>query len=206
MTGSTTLGPLFMIGLLWAAVPRSADAQFTRIVKDRIKQKVEERKRQTEETLVTRATEPADSALERIMSPVDTVAGKVGSKAGAAVGRVGRGPDPVAEEEGLLKEQLAAGQADLTGVTFEPGSEALDPGSEPTLNALARVLLAADGTFLLQGRAEPGTADIRSLAELRAVALKSWLVSLGVPGERVFAAGDGEVRPGGAQASVLRMQ
>jgi outer membrane protein OmpA-like peptidoglycan-associated protein len=196
---------LFLMGLLSAA-PRPADAQFTKLVRERIKQKVEDRKRVTEETLVTRASEPADSALERIMSPVDSTAGEIGANAGAAISRVGREPDPVAKEEAGLREQLAAGRADLAGVAFEPGTDALSPASEPTLAALARVLGGADGMFLLQGRADPGTADVRTLGELRALSLKNWLVGLGAPGERIFAAGDGEVPPGGVQASVVRMQ
>jgi outer membrane protein OmpA-like peptidoglycan-associated protein len=186
--------------------PAPAHAQFSKLVKQRIQQKVEERKRQTEEHLVTRATEPADSALERIMSPVDSVAGKIGSTAGAAVSKVGRGPDSVAREAALLEEQLAGGRADLTGVLFDPGSDGLNPASEPTLAALAQVLTGSEGVFLLQGRADPGSADVRELAELRAMALKSWLVGLAVPAARIFSAGDGMVKQGGVQATVVRMQ
>lgn len=175
---------------------------------ERIKQKAAERKRQTEENLITRAAEPADSALERIMSPVDSAAARAGGKAGAAVARVARGPDPVSQEETQLREQLAAGRADLTGVAFDPGTDALNPASDPTLAALARVLASATEVFLLQGRADAGTssADAQPLAELRAVALKNWLVGAGVPGERIFAAGDGAATPQGVLASVLRMQ
>jgi outer membrane protein OmpA-like peptidoglycan-associated protein len=196
-----------LIGLLGGLeTPAPAHAQFSKLVKERVKQKVEERKRQTEEHLITRATEPADSALERIMSPVDSVAGKLGSTAGAAVSKMGRGPDPLAREAALLEEQLASGHADLTGVAFEPESDALNPASEPTLTALAQVLTGSEGVFLLQGRADPGSADARALAELRAMALKTWLVGLGVPAARVFSAGDGMVKQGVVQASVVRMQ
>jgi hypothetical protein len=45
-----------------------------------------------------------------------------------------------------------------------------------------------------------------SLADARAAALKAWLLGHGVPGEQLFAAGDGPVAPDGAVASVVQMQ
>jgi outer membrane protein OmpA-like peptidoglycan-associated protein len=198
---------LLLVGLLSATLaPRPAQAQLTKLIKERVKQKVEDRKRMTEENLVTRATEPADSALERMMSPVDSVAGEVGSKAAAAVSRAGRGSDSIAKEAELLEQQLASGRAELTGVAFEPGSDALTGASEPTLSALAQVLAGMEGVFLLQGRADAGSGPDGGLAERRALALKNWLVGMGVPGERIFAAGDGIVTEAGAPASIVRVQ
>jgi outer membrane protein OmpA-like peptidoglycan-associated protein len=199
---------LTTISLLATAITTDrAEAQFLKHVTERVKQKVAERKLQTEENMLTRATEPADSALVKVTSPVDSLAARVGGGAGAAVGRLGRGQDQSAEAD-RLRQELAVGPAELPNVKFVPGTDAMDPGSESSLKALAGVMMSSPGAFLVQGRADPGASPQESamLATARAASIKNWLVGNGIPAERVFAAGNGAATPEGALASVVPMQ
>lgn len=199
---------LLTIALLAALVTTErAEAQFLKRVKERVQQKVAERKMQTEENALNRAAEPADSALAKVASPVDSLTAHVGGAAGAAVGRLGRGPDQSAEED-RLRAELTTGRASLPAVQFAPGTDGVAPGAEPSLKALATVITGSPGAFLIQGRADAdGQPDNAALlANARAGAIKTWLVANGVPAERVFAAGDGVAAPGAPLASVVSMQ
>jgi outer membrane protein OmpA-like peptidoglycan-associated protein len=199
---------LLTIGLVASSVTTErAEAQFLRRVKERVQQKVAERKMQTEENALARAAEPADSALAKVASPVDSLTARVGGAAGAAVGRLGRGQDQSAEED-RLRAELAAGRAALPAVQFLPGTDGLDPASEPSLKALAIVMTTSPGAFLIQGRADPRSQPENAplLANARAAAIKTWLVTSGVPAERVFAAGDGMAALEGPLVSVVPMQ
>jgi outer membrane protein OmpA-like peptidoglycan-associated protein len=199
---------LVLIALSGAALPGPAEAQLLERVKSRVVQKTGERKRQTEEHLLERAAEPADSAAERVMAPVDSAAVRLGAGAGAAVAGIGRDRDPGVEVEGRIRAQLAEGRADLEGIAFEPGSEILTADSEPSLSALARVLGGESGMFLLQARADGGmTGDAaKRLAARRAAALERLLVEAGVPDERVFGTGDGAATGEGAFATVVSVR
>jgi outer membrane protein OmpA-like peptidoglycan-associated protein len=199
---------LVLIALPGAALPGPAEAQLLERVKSRVVQKTGERKRQTEEHLLERAAEPADSAAERVMAPVDSAAVRLGAGAGAAVAGIGRDRDAGAEVEGRIRAQLAEGRADLEGIAFEPGSEILTADSEPSLSALARVLGGESGLFLLQARADAGmTGDAaKRLAARRAAALERLLVEAGVPDERVFGTGDGAATGEGAFATVVSVR
>jgi outer membrane protein OmpA-like peptidoglycan-associated protein len=184
-----------------------AEAQFFKHVKERVKQKVAERKMQTEENALARATEPADSALVKVTSPVDSLAARVGGGAGAAVARIGRGKSQSVEED-RLRQELAVGRAELPAVQFQAGADAIDPGSEPSLKALAVVISGSPSVFLVQGRADPESQpqDAALVAGARAAAIKTWLVSNGVPPDRIFAAGDGAAVPNASLVSVTPMQ
>jgi outer membrane protein OmpA-like peptidoglycan-associated protein len=202
-----------MLLLLTAGVVASstvaprAEAQFTQRVAERVKQAAAERKRQTEENAVNRAAEPADSALARVSEPVESLTARVGGKAGAAVGRLGRSQDDAAQEEARIRQELAAGRADLPGVGFEPGNDRLTASSEPSLRALVRIMTDSPGVFLIQLRADPGEASNPSqLPSLRATAIKHWLVSNGIPAERVFAGGESAATSGTAVVTVAVMQ
>jgi outer membrane protein OmpA-like peptidoglycan-associated protein len=202
---------LFMltIGLLASpAAAGSADAQFTSRVTERIKQKVAERKLQAEESAVGIAAEPADSAMAKVSAPVESLTARVGGAAGAAVGGLGRGKDAARQEATRLRQELAAGRADLPAVRFEPGTATLDPSSELALQPLSLVLTELSGAFLVQGRADPGTSppEVSGLPAARAAAIKTWLVGTGIPAARVFAAGDGAAAPDAPLVTVVSMQ
>ena len=184
-----------------------AEAQFLKRVKERVQQKAAERKWQTEENALSRASEPADSALAKVASPVDSLTARAGGAAGAAVGRLGRAEDQSAEED-RLRAELAAGRAALPAVQFVPGTDDLDPASDSSLKALTIVMTSSPGAFLIQGRADPQSPpeDAPLLANARAAAIKTWLVTGGVSAERVFAAGDGVAAPEGPLVSVVPMQ
>ena len=148
---------LLTIGLVASSVTTErAEAQFLKRVTERVKQKVAERKMQTEENALARAAEPADSALAKVASPVDSLTARVGGSAGAAVGRLGRGHDQSGEEN-RLRAELATGRAALPAVQFVPGTDGLDPASEHSLKVLASVVATSPGVFLIQGRADPGS-------------------------------------------------
>ncbi len=195
---------LLVIGLLvFPAAPLPLRAQLGKKLTERIKQNASLRKQQTEENLVARAAEPADSALERVAAPVDSAAAHAAAKAGKAVSALGRSGG--AAEEARIREALAQGRADLPAVQFESGGDAIAPASEPTLAALARVLAGTPGVFLVQARADAGTAGQKAqrMADGRAAQIKAWLVGSGVPVEQLFAAGDAAP---GTSVSVVRMQ
>ena len=183
-----------------------AEAQFTKRVTERIKQAAAEKRRQTEENAVNRAAEPADSALARAAAPVESLTAEVGGKAGAVVGRLGRGQDSSTEAEVRIRKELASGRADLPGVTFEPGSTAIAPASDPSLRALLRIMTDSPGVFLIKRRADPGDASNPQLVSLRAGTLKSWLVNGGIPAERVFATDNGAPAAGASLVTVAVMQ
>jgi outer membrane protein OmpA-like peptidoglycan-associated protein len=200
---------LVAFGIVLGATPSARlEAQLLKRVTERVKEKAAERKVQTEEGVLTRAVEPADSVMSKVSTPVESLAAQVGGGAGAAVGRIGRGKASQSEEEARLRLELAAGHADLPAVQFEAGSSAVDPSSQPSLQALAAVINASPGVFLIQGRADLGTAaqEASEVANARAAAVKSWLVGNGVPAERVFAAGDGAAMPEAPLVSVVQMQ
>jgi len=200
---------LLTIGLLATSVTvEQAEAQLLKRVAERVKQKVTERKLQTEESVLNHAAEPADSALAKVTSPVESLATRAGGGAGAAVGRLGRGEGNASAEVTRIRTELATGRAALPGVIFVPGTDAIDPSSGPSLQALASVLTESPGAFLVQARGDAGAQpqDGIRLGGARAAAIKSWLVSTGVPAERLFAAGDPAATPDGSMVSVVPMQ
>jgi outer membrane protein OmpA-like peptidoglycan-associated protein len=91
-------------------------------------------------------------------------------------------------------------------VTFEPGSTEIAPTSDPSLRALLRIMTDSPGVFLIQLRADAGEASNSQLASLRAGTLKSWLVSGGIPAERVFATANGAADGGASLVTVSVMQ
>jgi len=203
-TAPCLLGLVSMLAI--SPIVTAAEAQFTKRIAERIKQAAAEKKRQTEENVLNRAAEPADSALARAAAPVDSLTAQVGGKAGAVVGRLGRGQDSSTEEENRIRKELASGRADLPGVTFEPGSASIAPASDPSLRALLRIMTDSPGVFLIQLGADPGEASNPQLASLRAGTLKSWLVSGGIPAERVFATANGAAAAGASLVTVAVMQ
>lgn len=199
---------LFVVGqLAVSVVAPPAHAQFLKRVTERIKQKVEERKLQTEEGAVSRAAEPADSALARMAAPVDSLTTRVGGGAAAAVGGLGRGPDATVEAM-RLRDELAAGRADLPAIRFQPGTAALDPSCETTLRSLTMALTELPGVFLVQARADAGASEAEALPQsaARAAAIKAWLVDNGIGPDRVFATGVGAAAAEAPLVTVVSMQ
>jgi outer membrane protein OmpA-like peptidoglycan-associated protein len=192
--GVLTLGPVTSL----------AEAQFIKRVQVRVKQKVTERKAETEESLLTHSTEPADSVLHRVAQPVDSLAGRAGASAGSAIANLGRSGD--AEASARISQALASGRVDLAGVGFEADGSALTPGSERELRALAGALVSSPGSYLVQGRSDPGTAAAQPSGENRAAMVKHWLAAHGVPADHLFAAGDGAGQPDKPVISVVRIQ
>jgi outer membrane protein OmpA-like peptidoglycan-associated protein len=205
--GPARLALSTILSLVWLGAAAPAEAQFTKRVLERIKLKAEERKLQTEESMVSRAAEPADSAMVKVTAPVESLSSRIGGGAGAAVGSLGRGDDAAAEAA-RIREQLAAGRADLAGVRFPPGSAVLDPESEPSLRALAAALAESPGFFLVRGRPDSGIVGqgAAPLAEARAASVKGWLLANGGPGDRVFAVGDAGPAEGAALVTVSPAQ
>jgi outer membrane protein OmpA-like peptidoglycan-associated protein len=200
---------LLTTGLLAASVTAErAEAQLLKRITERVKQKVTERKAQTEEAVLSHAAEPADSAMAKVTSPVESLATRVGGGAGAAVGRMGRGEGKASAEATRIRQELSTGRAALPGIMFVPATDAIDPSSEPSLQALAAVITESPGAFLVQARADAGAQpkDGLQLAGARAAAIKTWLVGTGVPAERVFAAGDATATPGAPAVTVVPMQ
>jgi outer membrane protein OmpA-like peptidoglycan-associated protein len=198
---------LTALALLALAAP--AEAQLLKEIKESARQKVTERKERTRAHAVQGATEPVDSALERGIQPVDSFVAKAATGAGAAVSRLGREDEAAAvEAERRLKDGLALeGRADLPGLAFAPGADVPAPGADRHLAAVANVLAMEESVFLVEGRAgaEDPPGD-RGLGERRAAAVKSALVSAGIPGSRLFTAGRQEPATGTALVSVVRMQ
>jgi outer membrane protein OmpA-like peptidoglycan-associated protein len=146
--------------------------------------------------------------MARVTAPVESVTARAGGAAGVAVAGVGRGADGSGKDQAALRDELAAGQADLPAVQFESGTAALTPGSETALRRLAAVLTELPGAFLVQGRADPGAVptDTPAIAAARAASVKAWLVANGIPGERMFAAGDGAAAPEQTLLTLVVMQ
>jgi outer membrane protein OmpA-like peptidoglycan-associated protein len=198
---------LFVVGQVAASVAAPpAQAQLLKRVTERVKQKVEERKLQTEESAISRAAEPADSALARMTAPVESLATRVGGGAAAAVGGLGRGTDATAEAM-RLRDELAAGRAELPAIRFQAGTPALDPSCETALRSLAMALTQLPGVFLVQGRADAGASEAEALplGAARAAAIKAWLVDNGIGPDRVFATSDGTAAPDAPLATVTSM-
>jgi outer membrane protein OmpA-like peptidoglycan-associated protein len=200
---------LFVLTIGLLALPATAgpaQAQFLSRVTERLKQKVAERKLQAEESALSHAAEPADSAMAKLTAPVESLTARVGGAAAGAVGGLGRGD--AAQEATRLRAELATGRADLPAVRFEPGTGSFDPSSEQALQPLLLVLTESPGSFLVQGRADPGTSapGVPQLAATRAAAIKSWLVGNGIPTDRVFATGDGAAAAEAPLVTVVSMQ
>ena len=198
---------LTALALLILAAP--AQAQLLKEIKESARQKVGERKERTRAHVIQRATEPVDSALERGIRPVDSLVSQAATGAGRSVARLGREGEATRDQERQrLTEALALqGRAELPGLVFTDGSEALEPGSEPFLAALADLLAADPGVFLLEGSGDASNdAGGRALGEQRAAAVKSALVAAGVPASRLFGVGREDETAGASRVSVARMQ
>lgn len=113
----------------------------------------------------------------------------------AAPGR--RGGEPAGER---AKVKVAGARVELPGpIAFEPGSAQLAPGSEQVLAELRAYLEQTPRVTRL--RIEGHTSNVRppeqslELSGERARAVKQWLLSRGIPEQRLLAVGFGDMQP-----------
>ncbi len=86
----------------------------------------------------------------------------------------------------------------IAGITFETGKANIRASSYPTLTEAARTLIAyPDVRIEIQGHTDAVGSDAKnlSLSQSRADAVRTWLLSAGVPSDRIRAVGYGETRP-----------
>ena len=198
---------LTALALLVLAAP--AQAQLLKEIRESARQKVAERKERTRAHVIQRATEPVDSALERGIRPVDSLVSQAATGAGKTVARLGREDEATrAQERQRLMESLAVdGRAELPGLAFAAGADLLEAGADPFLAALADVLAAETGVFLLEGLGDgENAAQARALGGQRAAAVKAALVAAGVAASRLFSVGRESKTAGAASVALVRMQ
>ena len=86
----------------------------------------------------------------------------------------------------------------LEGVTFEPGSARLQPGSYVALDSIATLLLATPNVKVeIGGHTDEArsASDNLNLSTLRAEAVRNYLVAKGVPFQQMVARGYGATQP-----------
>lgn len=89
--------------------------------------------------------------------------------------------------------KLDGNRLELPGpITFQTGSDVLDPASDPALEHASRFLTEKPAVTTL--RIE-GHADDQSLSERRALAVGRWLISHGTDCKRLLAVGFGPSKP-----------
>lgn len=103
-------------------------------------------------------------------------------------------PDRVPRRAVLTEDRIEI----LVPISFEPGTQQLLPGSVPVLEEVARIMgenpaLRFSIQVHLDDRLPPGEAV--AMTEVRADSVKSFLVHLGVPDDRLEAQGKGSREP-----------
>ncbi len=106
------------------------------------------------------------------------------------------------EAEGDFSKEACLGRFEILSRTdniyFRSGSAALDARSEPILNSIAEIVRRCPGLRIeVSGHTDAdGTASANQrLSEARAGAVAARLAEIGIPAERMVAAGYGEARP-----------
>jgi len=103
-----------------------------------------------------------------------------------------------AAQSQLGNELESVGRARLDGVNFDFNSATIRPESKPLLDQVAELLKSrSNWAITLEGHTDNigGAAFNKALSEQRAAAVKAYLVSKGVPEERLSAAGFGFDKP-----------
>ena len=103
-----------------------------------------------------------------------------------------------AAQSQLGNELESVGRARLDGVNFDFNSANIRPESKPLLDQVAELLKSrSNWAITLEGHTDNigGAAFNKALSEQRAAAVKAYLVSKGVPEERLSAAGFGFDKP-----------
>ncbi len=189
------------------ALPRPAEAQLWKQVRDRAAQRVIEKKMEAETKAVTKTGEVVDSSLAPASRGADTAMAKAGAAADTGMNAAERGVTGAvkglggfarglrggggAKDAATLRKELATGRTMLTALEFKKGGDKLDKKADAALKELAGALLAETGVFLIESH----TADAKNatenhaLAHRRSGAVKARLVELGVPATRLLAVG-----------------
>jgi outer membrane protein OmpA-like peptidoglycan-associated protein len=109
-----------------------------------------------------------------------------------------RGAREALEKAGTVKEEARGTVITLSGsVLFASGRSVLLPSAQQTLDQVADALRTGAGNILVEGHTDSRGADRTNLtlSKERAGAVVEYLVSRGVPRERLEAAGLGSSRP-----------
>lgn len=183
-----------------ASMPISADAQILRAIKERAKQKVEQR---AESTFVEKTSHLVDSTLEKTGRAVDTVVSRGAVAMDTVLNKTERAISDAAAAVGSggssahdLRTALGDGRA-VVPLEFEPRSARLATSAEATLANLASAISDLGGAFLLEGHVEASGNSVhdKELSERRVAAVKERLVAAGIATGRLFAVGHGSSRP-----------
>ncbi|PEN12560.1 hypothetical protein CRI94_13640 [Longibacter salinarum] len=137
--------------------------------------------------VVARAAKPGFSSTSE---PVDL-------KAGTEV-TVDLQLAPQSETSQIEENLNAEGRVRLRNILFDTGSATIQAESEPTLQAVQRVMQnRSDTRFVIEGHtdSEGGAESNRLLSQKRAEAVKRWLTEHGIEADRLDTAGYGETRP-----------
>ena len=196
----------------------AANAQVIKTIKEHATKKVNDRKKAADSTIVRATDKAVDSTLLKASRPLDTLVGRGSAVIDTTLNRTG---DAVSAGLGRLtgdasgSDHIAAdlgnGRVSLPELRFVERTSMLDSASMPILRRVAAALGKTPGSFLVEGHvvsSGDAAADM-SLAEHRAVAVKTALVALGVPSDRLFAMGFGAAQtPNGTseRIEVRRMQ
>lgn len=108
---------------------------------------------------------------------------------------VRRGTDPLDPEDDVIKMEVPIV---LEGITFETNKSDITPESELILmQALKTLQTYPDIIVEISGHTDDvgSNASNQKLSQRRADSVKGWLVSKGIPAERINAVGYGEERP-----------
>ena len=102
-------------------------------------------------------------------------------------------PAPEPTEPAAAEYRLDGNRLELPGpISFQAGSDVLDPASDPALEHARNYL--TDKDYITTMRVE-GHADDQALSEARAVAVARWLVGHGIDCKRLVAVGFGPNKP-----------
>lgn len=137
--------------------------------------------------VVVRAARPGFAAASQ---PVDLVAD---AEASADLQLA-----PLSESKQIEQTLDTDGRVRLSNILFDTGSATIQATSEPTLEAVLRVMQARTGTrFVIEGHTdnEGSAASNRALSRERARAVKQWLTERGINAKRLETTGYGETRP-----------
>ena len=204
---SIGLGVALILGA--AMMPRAADAQIWKTIKDHAKKKAAEKTAEAATRVVETSNGVVDSSLTKTSRGVDTLVNKAGSVADTAMNKTQRGVSSAAKSftgpggGDKIKASLAAGRLVLADLKFAPGSAEVSTDGGKTLDKVAKAILSTDVTYLVESHATDGAdaAANQSLSEKRGTAIKARLVAAGVPGTRLFVMSYGDTRPAASGTS-----
>jgi outer membrane protein OmpA-like peptidoglycan-associated protein len=186
-----------------AMMPRAADAQIWKTIKEHAKKKAAEKTTEAATRVVETSNGVVDSSLTKTGRGVDTLVNKAGTVADTAMNKTEHGVASVAKSltggggGDKIKASLAAGRLVLADLKFAPGSPEVSTDGGKSLDKVAKAILSTNVTYLVESHATDGAdaAANQSLSEKRGAAVKARLVAAGVPTTRLFVMSFGDTRP-----------